>query len=303
MQEKGGAAQRNRWGQERRMDFIEFRLLWEGRINRSDLTDFFGVSMPQASADLANYATLAPANLEYDASEKVYKAGTAFKPIRTDGSAQQYFMHLLAQREGRSQGTSFVGWVPPFEVVEATPRFIRPDTLIAVLAAIRNKVALEIEYQSLTRAEPTRRWITPTVIVSDEFRWHARAWCHTRNRYADFVLGRMPATFGTRPNETPLPEDTDWLTFITLRIRPNPELSQAQRRSAEMDYEMRDGRLEVQCRKALVLYLLRRLRLDEIGNTLPKARQLVLDNREEVDAATGAGSDRAAWDAVAGKKQ
>ena len=44
-----------RWGQERRLEFIDFRLYWEGRINRSDLIDFFGISVPQASLDLAKY--------------------------------------------------------------------------------------------------------------------------------------------------------------------------------------------------------------------------------------------------------
>lgn len=291
MEEKPAPQQRNKWGQERRLDFIEFRLLWEGRINRSDLTDFFGVSMPQASADLANYIQLAPQNLAYDGSEKVYKATADFNPIRSNGTTQQFLLHLLAlEAEGPNLGTSFIGWPPPYEVIGAPRRFIRRETLIAVLSAIRNKSALEIEYQSLTRPAPTKRWITPTVIVNDEFRWHVRAWCHTRQRYADFVFGRMLQTFGTRPQEEPLPKDSDWNTLVTLVIHPNPELTEAQRRAAELDYEMRDGKFEMSCRKALVFYLLRRLRLDE-GSDLPKARQLVLMNRDEVMAAAGETSD------------
>ena len=43
------------WGQERRLEFIDFRLLWEGRLNRADLTTFFRISVPQASLDLAKY--------------------------------------------------------------------------------------------------------------------------------------------------------------------------------------------------------------------------------------------------------
>ena len=31
------------WGVERRLEFIEFRLFWEGRVNRADLIDTFGV--------------------------------------------------------------------------------------------------------------------------------------------------------------------------------------------------------------------------------------------------------------------
>ena len=39
-----------RWGIERRLEFIEFRLYWEGRVNRADLTSVFGISTVQASA-------------------------------------------------------------------------------------------------------------------------------------------------------------------------------------------------------------------------------------------------------------
>jgi hypothetical protein len=46
------------WGQERRLEFIDFRLLWEGRLNRADITTFFRISVPQASLDLAKYQEL-----------------------------------------------------------------------------------------------------------------------------------------------------------------------------------------------------------------------------------------------------
>ena len=39
-----------RWGTERRLEFIDFRLYWEGRVNRADLTREFGISVPQASS-------------------------------------------------------------------------------------------------------------------------------------------------------------------------------------------------------------------------------------------------------------
>ena len=32
-----------KWGVERRLEFIEFRLFWEGGVNRSDITDMFDV--------------------------------------------------------------------------------------------------------------------------------------------------------------------------------------------------------------------------------------------------------------------
>jgi hypothetical protein len=49
-----------KWGAEKRLEFIDFRLFWEGAINRVDIMDQFGVSVPQASKDLSLYQEKAP---------------------------------------------------------------------------------------------------------------------------------------------------------------------------------------------------------------------------------------------------
>src|SRR3546814_13161726 len=42
---------KTRWGQERRLAFIDFRLQFERRLNRKDLRDFFGISAHQARSE------------------------------------------------------------------------------------------------------------------------------------------------------------------------------------------------------------------------------------------------------------
>ena len=76
-----------RWSQKQRLEFIEFRLQWEGRVNRSDLINFFAISVPQASLDFAKYRELAPDNAVYDATEKTYIAGSSFAPVLVSNSA------------------------------------------------------------------------------------------------------------------------------------------------------------------------------------------------------------------------
>lgn len=61
-----------KWGVERRLEFIEFRLFWEGGVNRSDIIDTFDVSVPQASKDLTLYQERAPHNALYDKSARRY---------------------------------------------------------------------------------------------------------------------------------------------------------------------------------------------------------------------------------------
>ena len=59
-----------RWGVEQRLEFIEFRLFWEGHVNRSDVMEQFGLSVNQASSDLNRYISFAPDNMTYDKSAR-----------------------------------------------------------------------------------------------------------------------------------------------------------------------------------------------------------------------------------------
>ena len=89
-----------RWSVERRMEFIEFRLYWEGGINRADITDRFGVSVPQASKDLSLYQELAPGNMEYDKSEKRYFTARRFTSRFLKPDPDQYLSQLQAIAAG-----------------------------------------------------------------------------------------------------------------------------------------------------------------------------------------------------------
>ncbi len=79
-----------RWGQDRRLEFIEYRLRWAGHLNRSDLTDYFGISVPQASLDLSEYTRRAPGNLTYDRSTRTYVLADGFKPLFKGTNHERY---------------------------------------------------------------------------------------------------------------------------------------------------------------------------------------------------------------------
>jgi hypothetical protein len=101
------------WGLESRLQFIDFRLRWERRINRMDLTEHFGISIPQASLDIAKYTELAPNNLIYDRSSKTYTAAPSFHPLYQRSSVQHYLAELLATKMGVIEpASSFIGSAP-----------------------------------------------------------------------------------------------------------------------------------------------------------------------------------------------
>ena len=146
-----------------------------------------------------------------------------------------------------------------------------------VLAAIREKNALQITYQSMSRPEPTARWIEPHALAFDGFRWHARAFCQNDQVFKDFLLSRIVevAEQGTGISEPST--DEPWHTEVVLEFGPHPELSDNQRRAIEMDYGMMDGKAHIAVRKELLFYALKRLGLDtDPAARRPQDQQIVL---------------------------
>ena len=272
-----------RWGQERRLEFIDFRLRWNRTVNRGELVKFFRISIQQASADLANYSQLAPQNMEYDKSLKTYRATASFKPLITKDDAQIYLGELL----GLSLGTlapsgSFIGWQPPHDIVLYPARPIVTDTLLRILWAIKDKDELMVLYQSMRRTAPTTRWITPHALAFDSQRWHVRAWCGENKEFRDFVISRIQQIGSSRKATISGETDDWWNTYIDVVIKPRDGLTKEQRYSIEADFGMAKGVLKLSCRKALAFYLLRQMQLDRPIDLSPAEQPLELMNRDDL---------------------
>ncbi|PKO49081.1 MAG: WYL domain-containing protein [Betaproteobacteria bacterium HGW-Betaproteobacteria-4] len=272
-----------KWVQERRLEFIDFRLRWDGRLNRSDLIDFFGVSTPQASLDIARYSELAPNNLVYDRSARVYLAGLNFKPLFVTGNSSRYLNDLLATACGLVEHqANFIGWHPSVATVPTPGRAMSAATLAALLKAMREGHALRLVYQSMTSPEPSERLLSPHALAHDGFRWHVRAFCHLRHQFRDFVIARILSITGTELANVTAEHDEEWLTQVKLVLVPHPGLSEGHRRVIELDYGMDNGEVVLECRQALLFYLLKHLGLEGGGVARPEAQQIVLKNAEEV---------------------
>jgi len=269
----------------RRLHFIDFRLTWEGQINRGDLVETFGISIPQASSDLALYQDLGAGNVNYDKSLKAYIATEQFEPVFGAPDAQDYLNRLRAISYGLSSpSAAWVGRMPMVETVPYPKRAVAPGTLRSVLRAISDRRALRVRYQSFSRPDPSWRWIAPHALGYDGHRWHARAYCYDREGFLDFALGRILGVRGDRPADVEARDDRSWNTEIVLLVGVNPDLSPAQQKALELDYSMRKGRVEIPVRAALVHYMRRWLRLDlDPRQAKPEQRQVVLLNVEEVE--------------------
>lgn len=276
-----------RWGVEKRFEFIEFRLYWEGKINRSDIQNFFGISTAQASNDLKQYQEHAPGNVEYNKSEKFYFPSPIFTPKFIASDSNSFFNELFSihLRLLDSQD-SYISNIPDFDILPTPTRFIEPTTAFRVISCLRNKSSIEIEYQSMTTPEPTKRLISPHALSFDGFRWHIRSYCHLRKEFRDFLFSRIISISNA---ETPVSidpsDDLAWNTKIQIKIGPNPNKSQAQRKAIKLEYNMTNGEAIITVRVAMLKYLLRRLNLlykFESGSEINEHQHIILLNREEI---------------------
>lgn len=277
-----------RWGVEQRLEFIEFRLFWEGHVNRSDLMDQFGVSVNQASTDLNRYIGFAPANMVYDKSARTYVRGSAFQPQFLEPDASRYLAQLRSVAENiLDREDSWIANLPSFASAPTPVRGVDPLTLRSVVGAIRRSEEIEIRYQSLSSPDPRWRWIAPHAIAFDGFRWHARAFCLTDECFKDFLLSRMIEIRGSRESGTSADDDLDWNSEVVLEVAPHPELSETQAKVIALDYGMRGGSAKIKVRRALLYYALRRLGLDtDPAARRPQDQQIVLMNAPEIGHST-----------------
>lgn len=272
------------WSQDRRLKFIDFRLRWEGRINRTDLTSFFDISMPQASADLSKYLEAAPFNLKYDGSLKTYVRSPTFEPIFARSATKTFLNELQAVASGVMEPKStFIGSMPELGVVPIPARSLDGDALSVLLAGIREHREVSLLYQGMKRPNPVERRISPHALAFDGFRWHVRAFCHLREKFQDFVIARMiNVKLGEVSAITGL-GDIEWENVVPLVLAAHPALSPTAKKAVQMDYGMVNGTVTLHCRQALLFYALRQLRLEIVEDLSASAKQqIILLNRTQL---------------------
>lgn len=275
--------ERRPWLQSRRLEFMEWKLFWEGQLNRSDLEDQFDISTPQASVDLRLYRELARDNISYDSTNKMFVPTDHIKPKFLKISADRILLQLRAFLIGALPRNEL--WfrdVPSVDMAPDVARHVDPDCLRRILGAIKGKYALNVEYRSLTNSR--WRFIAPHALAFDGYRWHVRAWACDRSDFRDFVLTRIGQI---KENSTVIfdpSDDVEWNTKTKLCLCPHPGLSEAQSEAIKCDYNMINGCREIEVRLSMAYYFIMRMNLDL--KDLPPARaQICLANLDEVQAA------------------
>jgi hypothetical protein len=264
-----------RWGIEQRLEFIEFRLFWEGGINRSALKEQFGISIPQASTDLRRYSEQAPGNLVYDKSLKRYFASATFKPKFFVPDSDQYLSRLRSASDQRiAHADAWFSQLPAAESMPLPHRRVEVEVLRKLLDSIRRGRSLKVLYQSMNprRPEALWRWISPHAFANDGLRWHVRAFCHLEHKFKDFLLPRCLDAGEEGRAEASSDADRNWLEFFDVILVPNSKLSRNQQNVVAQDYCMEGGKVSIPVRKSFLYYFQKRLRLD-VAHILDNPRE------------------------------
>lgn len=262
----GNTTNPSKWDARQRLSFIEMAAFWRGWIGRGDLEREFGISLPQASADLQAYLAYSPDALRYDLKAKRYLATESMECKLASPNFNEAVERFLGAGSNAHPKDDLVAKIDlPLRTAE---------TKIAqrVFRAVHEGGSLQIHYFSINSASATWRCVSPHAFGHDGYRWHTRAYCHESEGYRDFVLGRITDAKEPEAAKPPPVPDTEWNTWDKIVLRPNESLDPTQKKAVEFDYGMRQGRITLKVRRAMLEYTLGHLRLSK--KQLPRQLEL-----------------------------
>ena len=244
--------------QQERLAYIDFRLYFMGEVGRPDLANRFGVAPAAATRDLALYREVAPQNIEFDGSNKIYRIGKSFAPL-FDHDPQRV---LSALSLGFGDGVNVE--LQPMFPCESPAALSNPrmDVMAPICRAIHAKRPVAIRYHSMLNGE-TERVIVPFALVDTGLLWHVRAFDRKSGEFRDFVVTRIeaPTLLEEEPKTYERPDnDIQWMRIVELDLVPHPRLTRPE--IIKMDYGMTDGSMRMRVRAAVAGYMLLRWSVD-----------------------------------------
>ena len=264
-----------------RFKAIEYLVFWEGGVNASRLSRLFGIQANVIGKSISQYLVMYPGTLFYDATdpEKIYTPTSTFSPVYISTVWGEYLSFIKtngATHIEKLYGTNILSdFISP--ISEPNPNKVK-----VLLKAIRLSRSLQMNYRSRTHPEGKQRSIVPHSLVNDGIRWHCRAYCNYRNRYADFNLGRMDSLQLLKKSSRLENGDSDWNNFVEIKIDAHPNLKATEKLMILSDYGKHEMFI-VSTRIALVEYTLQFYRLGrDAQRDTPDKHPLVVLNIDEL---------------------
>ena len=247
-----------------KLQFVEHLVYFHGAVNREDIINRFGVSKASATNILSVYNQMAPGNLSYNIHLKCYEISESFRPV--------FNVRILIER------------IPVYTM----PKLHKSgddgaiEKIALISRAIQRTQSLTITYSSAASGISTRQ-IIPVAFADNLLRWHLRAYDRKREKYVDFVFGRIQEVHPIEGDSIGAHEhpksDTQWHSLIELKIKAHPH-NLVDTRSFDMGNKIHGVRI----RAAMAGYFLKLWNVDcsRDASLRGKEYQYVLANMMEV---------------------
>jgi hypothetical protein len=245
--------------QRERLAFIEFRLWFLGDVRRPDLMDRFGIAPAVATRDLAAYRELAPQNIDFNGSRKVYVPTADFDPVLKHEPDR--VLSALSRGFGEGLGKASAG----FMLCEFPLRLNQPQlAVVAVITrAIHQHRAVHLTYHSLSTGA-SKREVVPFALVDNGHRWHVRAFDRKSQEFRDLVITRMDKPVLLEAADIAAREqgdqDIQWTRIVQLELVPHS--AQVRPEIVARDFGIKKGSLILNVRAAIAGYVLQQWSVD-----------------------------------------
>lgn len=252
-----------------RLAFIDFILMFKGGLNRSDLTDFFGIKEASASAAISDYKKYRKDNVWYEHREgrNVIKLDT-FNPLLRFSAESALSMLANGFNKGKVDSQRFI----PYERVALLPKKLDVEMISKVTRAISNRTAIDCEYFSKSIGTQIKRQLFPTAIFYDGISWMFRAYSlgskFNNDGFKSFNFSRLKAVTEA-PNISASPtqrieSDKEWHISIpvVLKVHPTIEGSQKETLIYEFDMDRDTEQLTISVKAVLFYYLVEQWKID-----------------------------------------
>ena len=245
--------------QRERLAFIEFRLWFLGDVRRPDLIDRFGIAPAVATRDLTAYRALAPDNMDFDGSRKLYVPSKSFAPVFEHDPDR--VLSALSRGFGEGIGQASKG----FLLCQTPPRLNKPPlpVLAIITQAIHQGRAVRLTYHSFSSGK-SQREVVPFALVDNGLRWHARVFDRKKQEFRDLVITRIEKPMLLESVDVLEHErgshDIQWSRIVTMEMVPHPALERPE--IVAKDFAMTHGSVIENVPAAIAGYVLQQWKVD-----------------------------------------
>lgn len=231
-----------------RLAYVDFKLFFTGRVNRTDLKNAFGIAEASASRVLTEYSRQRPNNKTQKANTIIRSSFEALNPMDADIA-----LDMLAN--GFNSNKVFGITELAFEKIGRIPSQLNVYDVAMITRAISGKYSITCNYLSENSSNHRRRVIVPLAIMHDGTSWMFRGYdrSDTNGRnFKNFHFARVRNVVEEHQSKDmkqleheDLSQDKLWNLRLPLVLNIHASLSEEGRRKVRADFGIPEDRDEL----------------------------------------------------------